>query len=82
MRTPWEGKRCSEPTHRRICLRVDGKPRREKKTGPVIPEFWALATNLETILLGQWLRIFLLQVRDVLWGKRRVGRKECTATFF
>lgn len=69
-----------EPAHGRICLRVDSKPRMEKKIGPVIPELWALATNPETILPGQCLRTFLLQVRDVLRGKRRVGRKEGTAT--
>lgn len=57
-------------------------PKREKRTGSVIPEFWALATNPETILLGQCLWKFLLQVRDVLWGNRRAGRKECTGTFF
>lgn len=56
--------------------------RMEKRTGSVIPEFWALATNPETILLGQCLRTFLLHVRDVLWGKRRVGRKEGTVIFF
>lgn len=55
-----------------ICLKVGSKPRTEEKTGPVIPEFWVLATNSETILLGQCLWTFLLQVRDVLWGKRRV----------
>lgn len=50
-------------------------------TGSGIPESWALATDPETILLGQCLWTFILQVRDVLWGKRRMGRKECTLTF-
>lgn len=63
------------------CLRGNSEPRVEKRTtGSVIPEFWALAINPETILLGQCLWTLLLQVRDVLWGKRRVGRKECTET--
>lgn len=60
----------------------DSEPRVEKRTGSVIPEFWALATNLETILLGRCLWTFFLHVRGVLWGKRRVGRKECIVTFF
>lgn len=74
--------RASSHRGRVICLTRDSEPRLEKRTGSVIPEFWALATNPETILLGQCLWTFLLQVRDVLWGKRRVGRKECTVTFF
>lgn len=33
----------------------DSEPRVENRPGSVVPEFWALATNPETILLGQCL---------------------------
>lgn len=65
-----------------MCPRRDSEPRVEKRTGSGVLEFWALATNPETILLGQCLWTFFLHVRDVLWGKRRVGRKEWIVTFF
>lgn len=86
---PWElpgtGRILSASSHRgRVVYAQQGnsEPRVEKRIGSVIPEFWALPTNPEIIPLGQCLWKFLLQVRDVLWGKRRVGRKECTVTFF
>lgn len=65
-----------------MCPRRDSEPRVEKRTRSIVPEFWVLATNPETILLGQCLWTFFLHVRDVLWGKRRVGRKECIITSF
>lgn len=61
---------------------VPSEPRVEKRTRSVIHEFWALATNLETTLLGQGLWTFFLHVRGVLWGKRRVRRKEHIVNFF
>lgn len=53
LRTPWEGKRCAEPAHigGGTRLRGDSEPRVEENRVSNT-EFWAVATDPATVLLG------------------------------